>query len=592
MKQQIRDLLGVPIKTPMEYWIKYWRYYIQQLEDKTELNFGLTGPRLILEELVAEVQYNNANRKNREFFRKQIIYWKKEDKAFREMFSQELQELLQNYNDNTKIQRLCSQILEKINGSDYFDSLLGSLHEAVSSAKDLNYTTKCNINKYTELVISEFVAHNFSLSDIGIFSENYNEPRNLSERIEEIRQFFHKDRGDYLVLIAVKGIKGQVDFTIGDINFYSPSLKKYINESTFNELETDENANIRVLAAIPVKDCSSQTAVGIARNRLQKVLGVLTTYLDPNMPFTYVDKEIAVLKDGNPVVFSMINVHKRFEDPDWKRKHDYDLSTEVSKITENIEGIIRRCRQDSSDVVTDQMLSASTYWYKRGRETDNGEDKLLYSWIAIEGVLTVEQSVSDRITGVQSSSKIELIQFVAEAIIMKTRFYNRWRWMHDNLRQSIEFDDNFYDISDDAISYTGLNVKVGEKIPRASFINGLSFIEKTMNDEIKKNEIHRLSAFYKNKNGFNRSKEQLQNDILMIYHLRNLLVHNAYYPTNIIDIYARKASFIAESIICKLQAGYAETSMTKNEMLLHISEQYRTFITNINSEIDKIKSEG
>lgn len=630
MNEHLRQVLGLPIKTPLEYWIKYWGYYIRQLEDKKEMSIGLTGPRLILEELVAEVKYNNDNKRNKEFFRTQIIFWKNEDKAFGQLFSQELHELLQNYSDNTKIQALCSTIIDKMNQGNYFESLLKHLQDIISTAEALSYTTKCKINRYTELVVSEFAAHNFSLSDIGSLpkhlptiiceagghivvapdeclglkvtdyqsEEEYHttlekviEERNLSERIEEIRQFFHKDRGDYLVLIAVNGIKGQVDFTIDGINFYSPSLKKYINDNTFNELETDENADIRVLAAISVKDCSPQTAISIARNKLQKVLGVLTTYLDPYLPFTYNEKEIAVLKDGSPVIFSMMSIHKKFEAPDWKRRHDYELSMDVSKITDSLEEIHKRCKHDSSDNITYQLLSAATYWYKRGRETEKGEDKLLYSWIAIEGMLSVEQSISDDITDIQNSCKIDLIQFIAEAIVMKSRFYNNWLMMYYNLRQSVEYDDNFYDISEEAIARTGLMVKAGEKIPRASFINGISFIEKTINDEIKKNEIHKLSAFYKSKNGFNRCRGQLKNDILMIYHLRNLLVHNAYCPQNIIDIYARKASFIAESIICKLQAGYAKTSMSINELLLEISTRYKSFLINIDLETRKIKTD-
>lgn len=630
MKQQLRDLFNLPVKTPLEYWIKYWRYFIRQLENTKEISVCLTGPRLILEELVAEVQFNNDNKRNREFFRTQIIYWKNNDRAFGQSFSQELHQLLQNYNDTSIIQTQCSAILEKMNQGCYFDSLLECLQTMISSANDLNYNTKCTINKYTELVVSEFVAHNFSLSDIssfpehlptiiceaggrivvapdeylGLKSKDYQsedeyhtaleriiDNRNLSERIEEIRQFFHKDRGDYLVLIAVNGIKGHVDFSIDGINFYSPSLKKYINDNTFNELETDENSNIRVLAAIPIKDSSPQTAISIARNRLHKVLGVLTTYFDPYMPFTYNENETAVLKDGKPVFFSMMSIHKKFVDPDWKRKRDYELSMDVLKITESLEEIHKWCSHGFSNDVTYQTLTAATYWYKRGRETENGEDKLLYSWIAIEGVLSVEQNVSDTITGISNSCKIDLIQSVAEAIIMKSRFYNDWLMMYYNLRQSIEYNDNFYDISDEAIIRTGLMVKAGEKIPRASFIKGLSFIEKTMNDEIKKNEIHKLSAFYKNKNGFNYNKEQLRNDMLMIYHIRNLLVHNAYCPQNIIDVYARKASFIAESIICKLQAGCAEASMSINELLAEIVTQYHTLLTNIDSEIEKLKTD-
>ena len=44
MNEHLRQVLGLPIKTPLEYWIKYWGYYIRQLEDKKEISIGLTGP--------------------------------------------------------------------------------------------------------------------------------------------------------------------------------------------------------------------------------------------------------------------------------------------------------------------------------------------------------------------------------------------------------------------------------------------------------------------------------------------------------------------------------------------------------------------
>ena len=89
MRKECRDYLGLPIKTPMDYWIKYWDYYIERLENDKERNLGLTGPRIILEALIAEVQFHNST-KNKEFFKVQINQWKKDDAAFSKLFLKEI----------------------------------------------------------------------------------------------------------------------------------------------------------------------------------------------------------------------------------------------------------------------------------------------------------------------------------------------------------------------------------------------------------------------------------------------------------------------------------------------------------------------
>lgn len=628
MKQQLRDILGLPVKNSMEYWKKYWVYYVQRLKDDKEMSIALKGPRLVLEELIAEIQYHNNNKRNKEFFRAQIDYWKNADAAFGQLFAQELHELNQNYNDIVKIQNICTLIIEKMNEGAYFDTLLECLRNAIENAKRINPNTKSSINLYTELVVSEFVFHNFSISDLeslpmhmpdivceaggsvvvapdecmGIkLSEYPNEDdyynaigefikhRELPKRIEDIRSFFYKGRGDYLVLVTVNGIKGNVDFTINGIHFYSPSVRRYITDDTFNELETDEFAQIRVIAAVPTNDCFPQTASIIALNNLQDVLGVLTTFLDPYMPLSYNDKELVVLKDGKPIVFSLPSIHNKFQNQEWLRKRDYNLAMDVSEIIKHIEDIRKRCSNNSSNSNTYQILSSAIYWYKKGRETENAEDKLLYSWIALEAVLSVEQDISDAITNNSNSSKIDVILRIAEAVIMKTRFYYNWKTLYNNLRISVMLDDNFYDISEEVISRAGLNARAGEKIPRTAFIQNLPMIEKSINDEIKKNEIHNVSTFYKNKKGFNTNKTQLQNDLQMIYHLRNLLVHNAYCPSNIINVYAQKAAYVAGAIICKLQTGYAESSKNISELLVELSDNYNSFLSNLDTEIENIK---
>jgi len=634
MRIEYREYLGLPIKTPMDYWIKYWEYYIERLEDDKERNVGLTGPRFILEALKEEVRFHNSTKHNKEYFKAQINYWKKSDAAFSKLFSKELNDLMQHhFNDDNKIQECCSNIIAMMNEGEYFDILIECLGDAITKTDKLSYDKKRVINQYIELIVSEFVASGFNMFDIkslpkhlptilceedgkiiiapdkymGIKREDFkNEEqyhlavaiciknRSLSERLSEIKQFFHEEKNNYTVIVEVKGFRGKIDCTFDDINIYSSLIKQYIKDKDDDWLETGGNAGERILAAIPVTNCIPDSAITIACNRLQKLLNLLTSYIEPTSSFSYIDEYILVLKEGIPVISKGIPINNKIHIKDWKKFCDYQLSTRPSEIIAKLEIINKMFSNNTNRDETFQTLSSARYWYVKARETSNGEDKLLFSWIAIEGIFSIDNTVIKKIipshntTKNQNSSKIDLIAKITKAIIMKPMFYNEWLNYYYLFRDSLA-DDNFYDIPQDVISCTGLDAKEGEVISGA-FINGLQKLEKSINDEVKKNEIHDLYSFYKNRTGFIERERQLENDILMVYYLRNMIVHNASFPQAIIDIYARKSLYVAGAIINTLQTGYAETLLSLNNLLIDISTTYDAFLLNFESELLKLKS--
>lgn len=637
MRKECRDYLGLPIKNPMDYWIKYWDYYIERLENDKERNLGLTGPRIILEALIAEVQFHNST-KNKEFFKVQINQWKKDDAAFSKLFLKEWNDLTQNhFDDDIKILDCCSDIISKMNEGSYFDRLIECLNDAIAKTDKLNYDKKKIINRYSELLVSEFVANNFSLSEIrnlpkhlpevicnegrevliapdeymGLKREGFNtkkeyylaiensiKNKSLTERLCEMKQFFHKERGNYTVIIELKGIQGAIDCTIDDINIYSPLLKQYIKDDSHNWLETDTEADKRVLAAIPVDNCIPNSTITIACNRLQSLLGLLTTHINPTLSLTYNKEYIIVLKDGIPIMSKGLPPMYKHKDEGWKKNRDYHLSIKPSEISSKLGTLNKMFSNNSNRNETFQILSSARYWYVKARETNISEDKLLFSWIAIEGICSIDNNAKEKIVITRDSNKtitakdlnkIDLIVKITKAIIMKSLFYYEWLDYYFLFHDSVT-NDNFYDIPQNVCSCIGLDKKGGELIPCADFINGLSKLEKSINDEIKKNEIHDLFTFYKNRNGFNEREQQLENDIRMLYFIRNMIVHNAYFPQAIIDIYARKSLYIAGAIIKKLQSGYAETSMNLDELLVDISNNYDLFLQNFESELQKIKS--
>lgn len=55
MKENIREILGLPITTLYDYWTHYWRSLISQLQSKSNIDVALDSPRYVLEDIILEM---------------------------------------------------------------------------------------------------------------------------------------------------------------------------------------------------------------------------------------------------------------------------------------------------------------------------------------------------------------------------------------------------------------------------------------------------------------------------------------------------------------------------------------------------------
>ncbi len=632
MEKKIRQLLGLPIKTPIEYWRKYWQYYIERLEDKKEHEIGPTGSRLVIESIISEITYNDlANEKNTKFFRKEIENWTKRDEAFNELYGDKVKLIRERFNSEYKdyILVICQEIIEDMNKGTYFEKLADVLISYLKK-KVIDIKTKSSINLYTELMITEFISSGFAIGSLyGIqnhpidiatvtggdvewapniyrelrrddFKDNeayYDaikkrlQSRTIEEIIEEVKNYFHKEESDFTVLIGISGIRGDIDVTIGNINLYSPTRKRYIDdEYSLFGLESQGDKNKNVIAAIPIHHKDGFSAIDYACRDLNAMLGCMTLLFSPSVPYKYDKSEIAVVNNGFVVASKSIGYHDVHHELDRKILIDDELSTSANEIGNNIDEINELFSIKQSDEKTWRQLSTAIFWYKKGCETEIPEDKLLFSWIALEGVLSIDSQTANMITQQTKSYKIDVIQKICKSILIPQVFYNSWYNMYIRLYTSIFDYDNFYDLSENAIKKTGLDKKVGEIINRADFINNITNFENDVNDEILKNELHHLNLLYRNQDEIKEMSQKLYGDILLIYRLRNLIVHNAVYPHNIIGIYARKALYICGKVLNNLQFEYAQSSMDMKFLLLSISAKYDEFGMTIDKIIREIKT--
>jgi hypothetical protein len=468
MKDYIRKILRIPVKTPIEYWEKYWTYLAEKLGDKDNYEFLLDSPRFLIDNIISEIEYNDLkNKDNSQLFRAQLSEWDKNDVVFKKLFHNKVAILQQKWGDGTNkyILSICKQIKAEFNTGIYFDRLLEQLVSIINDAKTLNYDTKIEINKFTKLIISEFIANGFDIDDIksiqhdipdiirvengtvlsapNIYKElnrndydteesyykaieDYIENRSVEERISVLGAYYYIEPKNCFVLFRLKGIKGDVNCLIDDINIYAPHIKRYITENpTLSKIEQTISDRKYINAAIPVKHKMLHSSVTYASRRLEQVLDLLSLSYNTSTPIEYSDRDVSVVENGEYKAGNNLMI----SDEATTSKHEefvgYMESLDVSKIENDIHKVGDRFTAINKKQTYDTLkLATAAHWYQKGMFVQNPEDKLLFHWIAIESLLKTANEIRYNITGDRDHNLLHTVQKIVASILVKRHFHN------------------------------------------------------------------------------------------------------------------------------------------------------------------------
>ena len=98
----------------------------------------------------------------------------------------------------------------------------------------------------------------------------------------------------------------------------------------------------------------------------------------------------------------------------------------------------------------------------------------------------------------------------------------------------------------------------------------------------------KLDSFYQNAEGIKEKANQISEDILMIYRLRNMIVHNAALSCVNIAFYAREAKFFAQRVI-RYVIDMVGGDKTIEEIIIGAKLNFQVFMTNFDNELNAIK---
>ena len=591
------------------------------------------SPHVLIDSIISEVEYNGlANSDNRKFFLDSIQ--KCRNSTFWTLYGDKMQLLIRNLQHpecSEYVLSICKKVVESINEGCYFDSLVNHLLCLITKTKELDYSIKIEINKCTEYIISEFITKGFELGDIGdivdketgvvfdvsgkiIYAEetykNLHEKdfgtkemyyeaitkaisgKSIPEKILTIKDFFYLEPKNCFVLIRLDGLKGKdVDYMIGDINIYSPHVKKYISNESISNIEIVPFDKNFLNAAIPVKHRMLRTSISHAKSRLTEILNLIELNYGNEEKICYDEHDASVVENG----FLLGCVNLTIGDEDAYKKHlsfvKYSHSLDISPDHVKLEEMTENLTPFSNISDCDSMkLSRAIHWYQKGKNVTNPEDKLLFHWIALESVIKTSEKVYRNVVGKKDARMIDCLSKICVAINTMSFFYNYAYNTYLNLNNYTQNWDNYYNLPQDVIEKAGLNMIPGDKVHLSKFFKNLDLIIDSINREIIKTELSNVKIFYSDIKGIQKNTEEYGSFILLSYRLRNLIAHNAVYPRYIINYYANALQNTCGNVLRYITDLYKIKGKTVNEILLDISIKYDEFLLNFSNELKEYKS--
>lgn len=595
--------------------ISYWQYiWTDLIENFNKNNYGLelVNPGLILMDIIIEIEYNQfRNKANKKYFYDQLDYFFKNDLVIINHYRSDFIILKRDFykkDNNTYIHNLCLEILRKFKNGDYFNKAFQFLRDILLNPSWANDDEE-NIRNISQSVIVEFVIKGYSFTTIKKFvsdifddysftkggliysnfphcidpksfyakgnldQQSYNEAvikkidsLTISDRIAGLINYFNKEYKECFFIFFISGLKGDIDITLGDVNFYSPNVKKYIKKSRFGTKKESEAINIEgeeclLNCAVKIRHLDIEITKSNAIEKIEKGLSLMHLYLP-------IKKNIQILKEKYFIVNldgELIGKGVSTENSDfYKWMTSYNLNTKEleylfnNRLIGSESDFIFTPSDNKKDI--EQKIIDSTLWYRKAKETNRGEDKLLNYWICIENIMNFK-----------SFAKSESYENAKE-FLPYLRVYDYAsrlaRDLYDFIRKKIMLKEN---IPDEILEKCNLNTEQG-LIDLKPFIQNLDLLENSINSRAIRRQIKFVRRFF-NDNKYAKHKimeeiNKVETDILLIYRLRNQIVHNAGINSKVLPYYIQKAENLAKDLLKEIIHKYKLEKMDNIEDIL------------------------
>lgn len=407
----------------------------------------------------------------------------------------------------------------------------------------------------------------------------------IKDQLNSLKIFYEKEKEFVKYIFLIKGIKGDIDKKILDVHFYNIENKRFATlNSRLSQYEDIQQfsglKNRYVQAAVETTMLTPKSSLNNAKNKIENTLDILSCYLNLKTNIAIDESNFIIINSKGRVV------HTSFQHDNTNPVMDFKNSLDLKEVTKTIEMLngYEFLVNENNDTVL--KLRNALRWRHKAEQSFRDEDKLLNYWICLENLFNSSRNLSTDIFNDSNKTKFHLIQEIISSHQIFNHVFNfGWELYHHFEKYTHPFQSKLM-IPEELSKEAQLKPEVGEIIYLEKFIDCLPQLKQYEENLFILEKIDSVISFY-NDQGNTKSvitsfQEQVKDDILMIYRMRNLIVHNAHYDNALLQYYVWKINSYSGFLIRKYISKYKEVNnfedfifeifVTKEKFLLDLDK--------------------
>jgi len=589
--------------------------------NKPNLDFDIMTPHYLCLEILDEIEVNKSkNKSNNQYYLSRLNdYYSNENTIIGEIknYFEILRRELPNPRDII-LKQILNDVLGYINKGNYFNTLFDKLKSILFGTEIIDSDKKIEIKKISKYLIVEFILKGYNYKSIEKFINNvlegyiiYNEDLitnfphgieynndketyynkikdiissiSIENRIEKIKDYYYALKNDYYYIFSLIGISGDSEIKINNVTFYNPIKKRYITKSFHSEddeIEKDKNENI--MNVIVYENCIDKDQGKIlAINDVDKAFNLLKFITHSKSKFKLSNRKCIILNKNYEEISYSWGIN-----PKAKIHNNLRIDNNFKYSNEKLNDI-------TNFIFPNRTLTDALHYYRKAIEASRFEEKILNYWISLEMLFNNIQ-LWNIFPENENEKKITLIQEIASRLLLCHYVYKYgWDIFYelDFLIKHINPNNETINISDDILKKAGLYSdpsKEGHIVYLYKFLDNLSEIISSTNNEIMLEKLISINEFYFN-NKISKEKiytlfNDIKNEILLLYRIRNKIVHNAFYNSPFIEYYVNKLEFIVSTVFFDIIDKKGKKTFEENMIIKYVEYE------NINNRLEKDKN--
>lgn len=620
------------IDNRIEFWIDLWEDLISNFL-KNSYGLSLYSPHILIEDIITEIEENSfQNSDNKKYFLNKISFYLKNDLVVKKKFSSHFKILLSIFNSdrNNYILEISKNLKKEFLDGVYFNSCVEILNQELQHSEEITISFINSISYLSQNIIVEYIKKGYVLDDIkkfasnifssykitdkaistkyphGLNTENYifkngrfNHKKfnkevsdlidnlNSIDRVNALLFYYYKKKEVVNYIFAVTGLKGSINIEIGETTLYTLDKRSFIKDSDYckyEDLYRNEDEEKFIQASVKIDDyLLPKSSLVSALTKLENTIDLISCYFKKNTEIEINTSDYLIVKEGVYIYsswgFNRKDNHIKYRDSLDLNDYEKELkSLNNFSFLWNIKNINEKGKS--------KLLNA-IHWYSKAEQSVKQEDKMLNYWIAIENLFNLEFDIKKDILNNEKKGKIHLIkEIISSNQIFKYVYDYGWELYHHYELQVKSLQPQVF-FSKELIIKANLNVKFGETINLEKFISSLHEIKTYEKDLFMLQKIENTISFYSDskltKKNIEENIKLIQEDILMIYRFRNLIVHNAHFDNALLPYFVWKVRDYSGTLIRKLIKILNENDIELANVMINIFSQKEYFLQELDA---------